>query len=241
MKVFNNIGYGNLKNEAHKLDIYLPDMIEYPVFVYFHGGGLAAGSKEEAVFAGRLAENGIGVVSANYRMYPKAHFPDYIKDAAAAVAWVKNNINMYGKCTKIFVGGSSAGAYLSMMLCFDRKYLGFYGISPSDICGYIHDAGQPTVHFNVLAERGLDTRRVIVDEAAPLYFADENTADVPMLVLCAENDMENRYEQLCLLVSVMKHFGKKNISFKYMKGYRHCEYNAEPVFGEIIEEFIKNN
>ena len=38
------------------------------------------------------------------------------------------------------------------MLCFDEKYLKAVGMLPTDIAGYIHDAGQPTSHFNVLKE-----------------------------------------------------------------------------------------
>ena len=57
-----------------------------------------------------------------------------------------------------------------MMLCFDERYLKEVGILPTEIAGYIHDAGQPTAHFNVLKELGQDSRRLIVDETAPLYF-----------------------------------------------------------------------
>ena len=39
-----------------------------------------------------------------------------------------------------------------------------------DFAGFIHDAGQPTSHFNVLKELGKDSKRIIVDETAPMYF-----------------------------------------------------------------------
>ena len=46
MRIFENIKYGEFKEEL--LDVYLPDQgNEFPVFIYFHGGGLEAGSKEE--------------------------------------------------------------------------------------------------------------------------------------------------------------------------------------------------
>ena len=80
------------------------------MFVFFHGGGLEKGSKSGAYhFANYLTDRGIAVVSANYRMYPNAKYPDFIEDAAEAVYWVSENINSYGKCEKMFVGGSSAG------------------------------------------------------------------------------------------------------------------------------------
>ena len=56
-----------------------------------------------------------------------------------------------------------------MMLCFDDKYLSACGVPADIIKGYVHDAGQPSTHFNVQRERGLDPRRVIIDEATPIY------------------------------------------------------------------------
>ena len=57
--------------------------------MYFHGGGLEAGHNESARhFAPYLIGRGICVVSAAYRMYPDAHYPDFIEDAAETVAWV---------------------------------------------------------------------------------------------------------------------------------------------------------
>ena len=48
-----------------------------------------------------------------------------------------------------------------MMLCMDVRYLAAHGIDARDrsqIAGYFCDSGQPTVHFNILRERGIDTR-----------------------------------------------------------------------------------
>ena len=46
------------------------------------------------------------MVALNYRLYPKVGSPKYIEDAAAAVAWVFNNISYYGGDTSIiFVSG----------------------------------------------------------------------------------------------------------------------------------------
>ena len=76
-----------------------------------------------------------------------------------------------------------------------------------DISGYVHDSGQPTAHFNVLKEKGMDFRRVIVDETAPLYFVGLEKEYPPMLFIVADQDMENRYEQTVLVLSTMDHFG----------------------------------
>lgn len=64
-----DIPYGE-KGPYQLLDIYLPDLSPHTVFVYFHGGRLEKGDKSIAdVFAPFLAEMGVGVISANYRLY----------------------------------------------------------------------------------------------------------------------------------------------------------------------------
>ena len=243
MKTVSNVRYS--KYDECVLDIYLPEKDTFSVFVFFHGGGLEAKDKITAEPSARvLTKRNIAVVSANYRMYPSAVYPEFIRDAAAAVAWTKAHISEYGKCEKIFVGGSSAGGYLSMMLCFDKKYLAPYGIAPTDIDGFIHDAGQPTCHFSVLRERGLDPRRVIIDESSMIYHIGNEPQYPPMLFIVSDNDMVNRYEQVMLAISTMKHFGYDSPELKVMHG-GHCEYvlevddNGECRFGYIVAEYIE--
>ena len=247
MKLIQDIAYSDIGHPRQKLDLYLPDAKEFSVFIYFHGGGLERGSKEGQPFIEYLVKRGIAVVSANYRMYPSAVFPDFIRDAAAAVAWTYANIHEYGKCTKFYVGGSSAGGYLSMMLCFNKAYLAPYKIDPAQLAGFIHNAGQPTSHFNVLREKGIDSRRVIVDETAPLYFVGQEPEYAPMLFLVSDDDMENRYEQTMLMLSTLKHFSydPAKIDCKVLHG-KHCQHNKEldedgdSVFGRIIYEYISS-
>ena len=245
MKEFLDIYYTAEKNPMQMLDIYLPDAESFPVFIYFHGGGLESGNRTASEKARRfLAEHGVCVVSVEYRMYPDVTYPAFIEDCAAAVAWVKKNIANYGNAEGLYVGGSSAGGYLSMMLCFDKKYLGAIGIDPLEIKGWFHDAGQPTKHFNVLKYGGEDSRRVIVDESAPLYHIGTQKEHSPMRFIVSDNDMENRYEQTMLVLSTMKHFGYTHYDHKVMHG-KHCHYcNAidgkDGGLGALVLDFIKN-
>lgn len=227
------------------LDIHLPECDTFPVMVYFHGGGLEAGDKSRAsLFFEHMTGQGICVVSANYRMYPTARYPDYLIDSAAAVAWVFENIHSYGNVTGIYVGGSSAGGFISQMLCFDESWLARHGLHNCQIAGYIHDAGQPTCHFNVLRERGIDRRRVIIDESAPLYHVKADRNYPPMLIIVSDNDMTNRYEQTMLLCSTLSHFGYADkVQLQVMNG-KHCSYikatddAGESVFGKLVSRYI---
>lgn len=245
MRVIKDICYCQVEDDSRKLDLYLTEAEEFSVFIYFHGGGLGDGDKIDGEqFASYLTDRNIAVITANYRMYPVAVYPQFIQDAADVVAWAYRRMCDYGICQKFFVGGSSAGAYLSMMLCFDETYLLHAGIKPGDIDGYIHDAGQPTCHFNVLHERGMDLKRVVVDDAAPLYHIGTQSAFPPMLFLVSDNDIECRYEQTMLIVATMKYFGYKNYTVKVMHG-THCQYvfekdeKGESIFGQLICGFLE--
>ena len=243
MRVLQDISYG-----PASLNLYLPEEGKAgAAFLYFHGGGLEKGDKGAAEsFAPMLTEAGVAVVSANYRMYPTAHYPDFIEDAADAVAWTLQHAAEYGCGGPLYVGGSSAGGYLSMMLCFDRRYLAARGVAPDRIAGYIHDAGQPTCHFNVLRERGLDTRRVIVDESAPLWHVGLGEVYPPMLFIVSDQDMENRYEQTVLMLSTMRAFrlDMDRVKLKVMHG-GHCHYlgrkdeQGRNLFGAMALGFIQ--
>ncbi len=243
MKKTENIIYGNFES-SQQLDVYLPEASVSSVFVYFHGGGLEKGDKRSAeVFAPYLTERGIAVVSANYRMYPNAKYPDFICDAAQVVAWTSEYMRKELHCDRLYVGGSSAGGYLSMMLCFDKRYLANVGLDNSAISGYFHDAGQPTAHFKVLKYGKNDPRRIIVDESAPLYYVGLEDKYPPMRFVVSDNDMKGRYEQTMLMLCALSHFGYQNYDHIVMHG-KHCEYcdkldeSGESVLGKMIDSFV---
>ncbi len=230
-----------------KLDLWLPEAENPPLFVYMHGGGIEAGSRK-ALNANTkiLVSHGIAVASLDYRMYPTAKFPEFIEDCARAIDYL---MHLEHSFSRIYVGGSSAGSYLSMMLLFDKRYLAKYALDPLTFDGWILDAGQPTVHYNVLRERGMDTRLVRVDEAAPLWFINEDyvksapDGKYPMILnISSSNDIPCRLEQLKLLNVTLRHFGwpEDRLRFEFMDGFKHCGYTELPVFAEMVESIILN-
>ncbi len=242
MKKVTDIKYADYP--ACKLDLFLPECSHFPVLIFFHGGGLEMGDKEDNgdLFA-ILMDKGIAAVSANYRMYPDASYPDFIIDAAAAVSWVHNHIGEYGQCEDIFIAGSSAGAYLAAMICLDERYLSVHNMRPDEIAGYLFNSAQPTTHYNVLRERGMDTRRVLIDEAAPVYHIAENTNSAPILILVSDHDMPNRLEQTKLFYNTLTLFGH-NARLLVMEGFEHCEYDhatdahGNHILSTIVIQFI---
>ena len=122
-----------------------------------------------------------------------------------------------------------------------------HNIDSDSINGYIMDAGQPTAHFNVLKERGFDSRRVIIDETAPIYHITAGRNYAPMLIITAENDMRNRAEQTALMISTLKHLGceEEKIDYRCVSGCKHVEYlnktddQGNNMFAEMIFDFVK--
>lgn len=245
MNMIKDIVYGTLDTKNQVLDLYLPgkDANEAAdVLIYFHGGGLEHGDKSGGVNFEYLANAGMIVISANYRMYPEAKFPEFLEDAASVVNWAKENLSSYKKVNRTFVGGSSAGAYMTAMLAFDGKYLEKYGMKTTDIDGYIIDSAQMTTHFNVLRERGINTKRIMVDDAAPVYFLNENTEFPNALVVVSDNDMPCRLEQNLMFLKTAEMFqcpdGK--LQYKLMEGYKHCGYTKSELFAEIILQYMNS-
>ena len=244
MKTISDIFY----KDGLALDLFLPEAPSFPLFIYFHGGGLTGGDKKDAqAFAGDLTAQNIGVASVNYTMYPDAAYPDFLRDAAASVAFLKDRIAAYGECTGLYVGGSSAGGYLSMMLCFCPDFLHEVGMKPSDVSGWVHDSGQPTKHFTVLRNSGMDHRRVIVDDTAPLFWVGAHEEPLSrMLFLVADDDMTNRFEQTVLMLSTLRAFGvdETTARLQILHG-KHCAHvfktdaDGKNVFGKIVCDFIR--
>lgn len=249
MRIIKSLDYSVFKDDAHKIDLYLPEGESNALLVYFHGGGFVEGSRDLSLlphFAEDMTDAGIAVASAEYRMYPNTKYPDFIEDAAEAVAYAKSELTKLAGCDKLIVCGTSAGGYLTQMLCFNGEYLAKHGLTNCDITGYIHDAGQPTAHFNVLKERGIDSRRVIVDESAPLYHVGVKCDYPPMQIIVSDNDIPLRLEQTELLIGALKSFGYDTEKLTYTKtSGGHVWYvtktdeEGRNVFAQLIIPFIK--
>ena len=253
VKVMKDLVYQENIGNAGKLDVYLPEGEKCDaLLIFFHGGGLEEGDKADnkGIYE-ELASKGIAVASANYRMYPAAKYPQYIEDAAKAVAWGLTHISEWIHYERVLIGGISAGAYLSMMLHFQPLFLKENNIEEERIDGYIFDAGQPTVHFNVLKERGKDPSSVRVDEAAPIYYLEGEHVRAKkqyFLIMVSDNDIPGRREQNELLIQTMKthRYEGTQIDYYVMKGYTHAGYvdvkdaSGSYPYAEMLYEFIKN-
>ena len=129
------------------LDIWAPDHAQQgdrlPVIVFFYGGGWNSGERASYGFVGRaLAQKGFVVVIPDYRLTPKAHWPDFLEDSAAAVAWTHRYIDgLAGDPDRIALMGHSAGAYNAVMLALDPTWLRAAKSDPAILRGVAGLAG----------------------------------------------------------------------------------------------------
>lgn len=219
-----------------RLDVYYPkDAKDFATVVWFHGGGLSAGDKEIPAF---LREKRIAVVGATYRFHPQVKSPEYVEDAAAAVAWTFQNIErLGGSKEKIYVAGMSAGGYLSAMLGLDKKWLAKHDIDANDLAGLIPVSGQTITHFTIRAERGLSDRTPVVDEMAPLFHVRKDSP--PMLLITGDRELEilGRYEENAYLARMMKLAGHKQTTLFELEGFNHGEV-MEPAL-PLLLRFVR--
>ncbi len=206
--------------ERCRLDLYYPVGASHAaVIVWFHGGGITGGNKS---IPDELKRQGLIVVAANYRLSPKVSCPAYIEDAAAAVAWVFNNIGSYGGDTsRIYVSGHSAGGYLASMIGLDKQYLAKYNIDANRIKALFPFSGQAITHFTVRQEKGMRDTQPLIDIYAPLYHV---RADAPPLFLYTgdrEMEMLGRYEENAYMARMMQLTGHQHTHLYELDGYGH--------------------
>ena len=120
------------------LDVYLPETAEAtwrrPAMIAIHGGGFLFGDKAEMTNLCReFAARGYACFSINYRLVPDdppgSAQDQYartvfaaVEDAHRATQWILANAGRYDiDPSRLFIGGSSAGAVTSMLLAYNPE------------------------------------------------------------------------------------------------------------------------
>lgn len=241
-KTENNISYypENIsKKDAYinsqcKLNFYYPTNVKnFSTVIWLHGGGLTGGNNE---LPKELLKENIAVVSVEYRLAPKVKAPAYIEDAAAATAWVFDNIEKYGgNKNLIFQSGHSAGGYLAMMITLDKKYLQKYKIDANEIAGLIPFSGQAITHFQIRKEQGISELQPTIDEYAPLFHVRKDAP--PIVLITGDRNLElfGRYEENAYLARMLELVKHPSVKLLEEDGFDHVSM-AKPGFPLLLKE-----
>ena len=128
--ILRGLAYGDPSGTQQRYDIYFPagasadeaahcGTTKYPALLFFHGGSWRDGDRESYAFVGRaFAARGFITFIADYRKAPAHRFPDFIDDAAAAIASARRELGKRDCADpdRLFVMGHSAGAQIAALL-----------------------------------------------------------------------------------------------------------------------------
>jgi acetyl esterase/lipase len=135
-----DVQYAPGAGRRHRLDVWRPKegVERAPVLFQIHGGAWMVGDKSQQALPLmlHLAAEGWVCVAANYRLSPRAAFPDHLVDCKLALRWIREHIAEYGGDPDfVVVTGGSAGGHLSALLALtpnDPAYQpGFEGTDTS--------------------------------------------------------------------------------------------------------------
>jgi acetyl esterase/lipase len=180
-----NIPYCEAGGRPLRLDVYRhrDRPAGCPTLLQIHGGGWVLGSKNEqgVPLMLQLASHGWVCVSANYRLSPRATFPDPLVDLKHALRWIREEGPAYGVDPDfVAVTGGSAGGHLAALLALTANepayQPGFENVDTSvRACVALYGVYDFTDRHGLWPHRGLDRllrRRVMkaaLDEARDAY------------------------------------------------------------------------
>jgi len=252
-----NIVYREIDGLNLKLDIRRRDrnVSNAPVLLQIHGGAwtLGYGSKNEQglPLMQRMAQDGWVCVSIDYRLSPKATFPDHIIDCKYALAWVKDHIAEYGGNPNfIVVTGGSAGGHLSSLLALsvneDRFHEGLEGRDLS-VQGCVPFYGI----YDLLDEKGLQNSvglEIVMRKSIIKQTKQENPelyrymspishihADAPpFLVVHGDKDSLTSFAEAEHFTQVLNEVSHRDAKFVAIKGAQHAFEMFPSLRAEIV-------
>ena len=151
-----------------------------PGFVFFHGGGMVAGSIEthDRICAALAQTTGCRLISVDYRLAPEHKFPAAIEDAIAATRWVSGQAATLGiDAAKLVIGGDSAGATLAAVVCQDSLRNAGPSISVQCLICPVLDFEDTSPSREAFAENHLLDRATLEADLADYLPDDADLAD----------------------------------------------------------------
>lgn len=212
-----DVEFARRGNEPLTLDAYVPDGPgPFPAVIIVHGGGFVRGDKQTYVkpLFPVLSDAGFVWFTINYRLAPKAQFPEPVHDVEEAVRWVMKNARGYKVDPKrVALTGESAGGHLvSYVAVTSARKLGLRAVvpiyAPHDLLGRARDQGKPSDNIQAFVGVGPElTPQAIakLEKASPIYHAQKSMP--PILLIHGTRDAQVPYEQSVRMQAKLKELG----------------------------------
>jgi acetyl esterase/lipase len=235
-----DIPYGEA-GSRHHLDVYRrhDHPTGCPTLVQVHGGGWVIGTKDQQ---GRplmleMARRGWVCFAPNYRLSPRATWPDHVVDVKAAIAWVKEHAVEYGADPGFVVlTGGSAGGHLASLAAltandpefqpgFEDKDTSVQGCVPYygvyDLANETGTRAAKLRHETVMARLVMKTRDDdVFRRASPV--ARTHADAPPFLVIHGRNDTVVPVAEARLLVERLRAVSPGPVLYLELPGTQHA-------------------
>jgi acetyl esterase/lipase len=245
-----DIAYGDLPR--HKLDVYRhkDHPTGAPTLVQVHGGAWIIGDKREQgrPLMNHLAARGWVCFAPNYRLSPKATWPDHIVDVKRALAWVHEHGHEWGADPGFLVlSGGSAGGHLIALAALTQNdpewQPGFEdGDTSVSACvpyyGVYDVASETGTSAASVREKRLLARMVMKTKDRAVYEAASPIAQVkdapPFFVIHGRNDTLVPVQEARLFVERLRAVSSSPVLYLELPGTEH----AFDVFPSIRSDHV---
>ncbi|MCW2673114.1 MAG: putative esterase [Frankiales bacterium] len=246
-----DVAYGDLPR--HKLDVYRrkDHPVGAPTLVQVHGGAWVIGDKREQgrPLMNHLAARGWVCFAPNYRLSPRATWPDHLVDVKRALAWVREHGEEYGADPGFLVlTGGSAGGHLSALCALTQNdprwqpgfeeadtsvtaCVPYYGVY--DLNGETGTTAATVREKRLLVRMVMKTRdREVFRLASPLSHIDGDAP--PFFVVHGRNDTLVPVEEARLFVERLRAASSNPVLYLELPGTEH----AFDVFPSIRSDHV---
>ncbi len=238
-----DIRYAEGAGRRHLLDVYRPKTGAEgaPVLLQIHGGAWIMGEKREQALPLmlHLAARGWVCVAANYRLSPRATFPDHIVDVKRAIHWIRENIAEHGGDPDFLaITGGSAGGHLSSLAAVTandpalqpgfehadtsvRAAVPFYGVydfaNEFDLPGY---PGFEAFLGPKVMKMRLAENRAAFEQASPMFRVSQDAP--PFFVIHGTHDSLAPVEDARNFVARLRERSREAVAYAEIPGAQHA-------------------
>jgi acetyl esterase/lipase len=238
-----DLAYGTA-GRRNRLDVWkradLPPGARAPVLLQVHGGGWVVGDKEGQGYPlmAHLAERGWVCVAINYRLSPRATWPDQIVDVKRALAWIRASIAEHGGDPGfVAITGGSAGGHLAALTALTpgvaelqpgfedadtsvAAAIPLYGVYDFTDRHGVANPGLDTLLATGVFKTALADDRDAWDRASPM--SRVHAGAPPFFVLHGTNDTLVPVEQARAFVAMLRAVAREPVVFAELPRAQHA-------------------